>query len=49
MHGNEGHFTIDMLVSLFRKRVREFFKTKASLQISDRFFLEIESKRAFLE
>ena len=47
VHGNEGRFTINM-VSLIRKIVREFFRTKVFLQISDRFFLEFESKRAFL-
>ena len=42
-----GAFHINM-VSLIRKIVREFFRTKVFLQISDRFFLEFESKRAIL-
>ena len=42
-----GAFQINM-VSLIRKIFREFFRTKVFLQISDRFFLEFESKRAIL-
>ena len=42
-----GAFHINM-VSLIRKIVREFFRTKVFLQISDRFFLEFESRRAIL-
>ena len=40
-------FHINM-VSLIRKIVREVFRTNVFLQISDRFFLEFESKLAIL-
>ena len=46
VHGNDGRFTINM-VPLTRKIFQEFFKTKVFLQISDGFFLELESKGAF--
>ena len=46
VHGNEERFTINM-VSLIRKTVREFFRTKYVYEFLIYFFLEFESKRAF--
>ena len=41
-----GAFHINM-VSLIRKIVREFFRTKVFLQISGRFFLNLKAKGLF--